>query len=240
MMLLTLGHEELFARAADTFAQSANEAVLDRGVFSVALSGGSTPKRLYSLLADGELPWSMTRVFFSDERCVPWEHSESNYGTAHQELLSKVAIPSDNIHRMRGELDPTRAADDYSAELVEAFKLERGAPPRFDLLLLGLGEDGHTASIFPGSDALADPTGLVKAVFVPKLQSWRLTLTPRVIQNARKIMVIAVGANKAGALRLALEGPDDLSSCPAQLLSQAAGKVIWLADPEAASMLAKV
>lgn len=227
MRIQVCEEEDLYRRAADLFAEIAVSAVRERGVFNVALSGGHTPRRLYSSL-DG-IPWDKTQVFFSDERCVPPDDPESNFRMASDTLLSRVSIPRENIHRMRGEADPESAAREYEEEI----RLVLGDED-LDLMLLGIGEDGHTASLFPGSEALRS-TRLIEAVRVPKLNAHRLTLTPRVILGARQIIVLVTGVNKAQALKQALEGPFDPDMCPAQILRNT--RALWLVDPCAASRL---
>jgi 6-phosphogluconolactonase len=211
--------------------QLAEAAVRRRGVFLLGLSGGSTPVRTYELLADPDaggppLSWAATQVFWCDERCVPPDQPESNFGLAWRHLLSRVAIPPENIHRMRGEdPQPVRAAAEY----------DRLLPPRFDLLILGIGEDGHTASLFPGSPALRAHLHRAAAVEAPKPSPWRITITPTVIEAADQLLVLAAGAGKAEAVARALEGPEDLDVCPAQL----ARRGWWLLDRAAAYRLPK-
>ena len=227
--------DNLYRRAADLFMETADWAVREKGMFSVALSGGNTPRRLYTLLAEeyaGRIPWRNIQVFFGDERCVPPDDPESNFRMANEALLSKVNIPEVNIHRMKGEIEPKQAAKEYEEEI----RCVLGDNP-FDLILLGMGEDGHTASIFPGSCAL-DSTKLVESVWVEKLSSHRLTLTPRVILAARHILVLVTGEKKARALKQVIEGPHNPRTYPAQILRSALGEVLWLVDPCAASMLA--
>lgn len=228
MRIQVCEEDELYRRAADSFAEIAVSAVRERGAFNVALSGGHTPRRLYSSL-DGGVPWDKTQVFFSDERCVPPDDPESNFRMANESLLSRVSIPRENIHRMEGEADPESAAREYEKEI----RLVLGDEP-LDLILLGIGEDGHTASLFPGSEAFRS-TRLIEAVWVPKLNAHRLTLTPPVILGARQIIVFATGENKAQALKQALEGSFDPDMCPAQILRNTSA--LWMVDPCAASLL---
>lgn len=236
--LLVMEDDELFNNAAEIFAQSAVRAVETSGRFSVALAGGSTPARLYGLLAERysiSIPWGKVQVFFGDERCVPPDHKDSNYRMAEENLLSKVDIPRENIHRIQGELDPKAAAELYANEMMKIFGTGPEVAPAFDLMLLGMGEDAHTASIFPGSDAVSEDKLLAATVYVPKLDSYRVTLTPPVIRRAKRILVLVTGENKAEALEHALRGPYAPEQFPIQILRDAKGEVTWLADPPAAS-----
>jgi 6-phosphogluconolactonase len=195
----------LAKRAAEIFIEAAREAIQARGRFEVALSGGSTPRATYELLATPQyaeqVDWENVHAWWGDERCVGPEDAASNYRMAREALLSKVAIPEGNVHRMRGELEPEEAAQAYEAELAAHF----GNEVRFDLALLGLGEDGHTASLFPGSAALEERERRVAANWVEKLESWRITLTYPVLNAARKALFLVQGAKKAGILRAVLE-----------------------------------
>ena len=225
---------EVSARGAQIFADTASDCVARRGAFMVALSGGSTPKALYTLLASdhhwSQLPWPQTHVFWSDERCVPPDDPQSNYRMAQQALLAHVAIPAEQIHRMRGEDEPSSAAAAYASLLAQEF----GTPdPRFDLILLGLGDDGHTASLFPHSRALDDVEHLVAAPFVEKLRAYRLTLTLRVLNHAAKVIFLVSGAAKADALQAVLEESVEAHAWPARMVQPAQGELIWLVDEAA-------
>ena len=234
--------EAVSREAAKRFAVAAGRAARARGRFTVALCGGFTPLALYRLLAASPLrdilPWDRTQVFFGDERCVPPEDPASNYGAARALLLSRVPIPAGNIHRMRGEEDPARAVAAYEAELRAAFGLEAGGVPRFDLILLGLGEDGHTASLFPGSPALRETNRLVAAPFVERLSAYRLTLTLPVLNAAREVLVLVAGGEKAAVLREALEGPGGPEPLPIQQVKPREGSLTYLVDAAAARLLA--
>ncbi|MBI2017158.1 MAG: 6-phosphogluconolactonase, partial [Candidatus Rokubacteria bacterium] len=227
--------------AARRFAVAAGKAIRAWGWFTVALSGGATPLALFRLLAASPLrailPWDRTQVFWGDERCVPPEDPASNYGVARALLLSRVAIPPANIHRMRGEEEPGRAALAYEAELRAAFGLTAGGVPRFDLALLGLGEDGHTASLFPGSPALRETDRLVAAPFVEHLSAHRLTLTLPVLNAARDLLVLVSGSEKAEALRESLEGPGSPEPLPLQQVKPREGSLTYLVDAAAARLL---
>jgi 6-phosphogluconolactonase len=235
--------------AADQWVELAEASIAGHGQFSVALSGGSTPRALYSLLAAEEfaarVDWSRLHVFWGDERCVPPDHSESNYGMARQALLDHVPIPFSNIHRIPCEQEPRQAAAAYEQTLRDWFsggpagrRMGEGGLPRFDLVLLGMGEDGHTASLFPGAAALGERTRWVVAYQVITLGAWRVTLTPVVINSAANVTFLVSGANKAEKLRQVLTGlyrPDEL---PAQVVRPTRGRLVWLVDAAAASALA--
>lgn len=245
--------EELALKAANYFARLADQYVLGNGYFSVALSGGTTPRMMFRLLAlepfYSTVPWSMIHFFWSDERCVPPDHPESNYNTANELLLSQVPVPPENIHRFKGELsDPEIAAQDYEKQLRTFFIAGPGANltgtaplmqfPRFDLVLLGLGADGHTASLFPGTAALSVTHRIAVANTVPSLNTQRLTLTAPTINNARNVTFLVSGADKAETLRQVLEGPQRPEALPSQLIKPGNGTLLWLVDEAAASRLA--
>ena len=231
------------AEAAHALAQEvvarAQAAVALRGRFTLALSGGHTPQALHALLADpGEpfrdrIAWAATEVFFGDERCVGPDHPESNYGAAQASLLARVPLPPANIHRLRGEDDPAAAAAAYEAELRRSVPSERGVP-RLDLVLLGLGRDGHTASLFPGTAALAEETRLVVANEVPQVGGFRLTFTFPLLCAARALAFLVAGADKAAAVADVVEGHGAL---PAARVRPADGDLAWFLDEAAASRL---
>ena len=232
---------ELARSAAVEFAKHVSNAVHTKGVFTVALSGGSTPKSMYSLLANDEswrasLPWTKMHFFWGDERPVPPDDPESNYGLAYQAMLSKVPVPAANMHRIRGEEpDPAQAAQDYEQELQTFFQPTAGQSPRFDLVLLGLGSDGHTASLFPDTLALREREHLVIANWIEQLNTWRLTLTLPVFNNAASVMFLVSGAEKANILRAVLE--EGCETYPAQLIRPPNGSMTWLVDRNAAAAL---
>jgi len=229
---------ELAEALADLFVDSARTAIARAGRFRVALAGGSTPRAAYALLAAqprrSAVLWGNVFVYFGDERCVPPDDEQSNYRMANEAFLAAVSIPPDNVHRMHGEDEPQTAAAAYAKVLIA----DMGELPRFDLLLLGLGSDGHTASLFPGSSPATDERLLVNAPFVPKLHAYRLTLTPRVINNARHVAIATEGAEKAAALAAALNGPYDPNTYPVQIIKPKDGRLTWLVDRAAASQLA--
>jgi 6-phosphogluconolactonase len=234
------GDAETVARAvASRFAELAEESVVARGRFAVALSGGSTPRRIYELLSGAEyaprFEWSKVHVFFGDERAVPPDDAESNYRMARASLLSRVCIPSENVHRMIGEGDAAANARLYEDELRVFFGGD--ALPRFDLVMLGLGDDGHTASLFPGTHALEESGAWVVANWIEKLGVYRLTLTARVINNAAHILFVVTGAGKAERLREVVKGARDPRRLPAQMIRSVDGTLDWYVDQAAASKL---
>ncbi len=231
----------LSRKAAEQFVALAREAIAARGRFAVALSGGSTPKALYSLLATAEfseqLDWRHIHLFFGDERCVAPDHAESNYRMVKEALLAKIAIPSENVHRMAAELAPEVAAAAYAAQLTGFFDLPETKPPRFDLIFLGLGEDGHTASLFPDSSALTDTDRWVTATYVEKLKTHRLTLTFPAINNAAQISFLIAGQSKVAVVKDILTG--QYSDAPAARIKPSHGKLTWFITEDAAGDLRK-
>ena len=239
----------LAAAAAERITSLAEEAVAERGHAFVALTGGRTPRTLYTLLADStrpwcaRMPWARLHVIWGDERAVPPGHPDSNFGMAYEALLQHVPVPAAQIYRMPGELpDSADAARVYEATLRRACAAANRAPGACDVMLLGIGEDAHIASIFPGSallDCTAPPDALVAAVWAPHLHAWRITLTPDVITGASTITVIAEGPAKAPAIEAAIEAPDDVARWPAQLLRRAGDRVRWMVDEAAAARLSR-
>jgi 6-phosphogluconolactonase len=223
--------------AAQEFQRLAESAIAERGRFSVALSGGNTPKGVYSLLAEEykSLSWDKVHIFFGDERHVPADHPDSNYRMANEALLSHVPLPAKNIHRVQTELDPESAARDYEAQLRDFFHLTTNDWPRFDLIMLGLGDDGHTASLFPSTAALGETSRLVVANWVEKLQSFRITLTLPVLNYAAEVLFLVSGAGKADILKDVLRPGG--RRFPAQKVEPANGRLLWLADQDAARLL---
>ena len=229
--------EALAEAAAEHVAQLAHAAVMDHGRFSVALSGGSTPRALHTRLAAepwrDAVDWDRVHVFWGDERCVPPDHPDSNYRMARETLLDHVPIPPAQVHRMRGELSPAEAAAAYEAELRAFFPTV--AWPAFDLVLLGMGDDGHTASLFPGTAALAETEHWVVANRVEKLETWRLTLTAPAINRAAHVLFLVAGTGKAERLRQVLRGPYQPTVLPSQLIRPVSGDLVWFVDRAAAS-----
>ena len=203
-------------------------ALAQKDRFTVALSGGSTPKVLYQVLAEEfreQVPWSNTHFFWSDERHVPPDHPDSNYRMAHEALLSRVPVPESNVHRVRSENPSAQeAADDYEKIIV----------PRLDLILLGLGADGHTASIFPGSEVLHQTKRLVAAPWVEKLNTYRITMTLPLLNNGASILFLVSGGEKTQIVKEILEGP---KKYPAQFVQPTNGELIWMLDRDAAAGL---
>lgn len=223
--------------AAQEFHRLAEAAVQDRGHFSVALSGGNTPRAVYSLLASEhkQLPWDRIHIFFGDERHVPPDHPDSNFRMASESLLSKVPIPEKNIHRVHAELDAEAAAAEYDQQLVNFFHLGNHDCPRFDLIFLGIGEDGHTASLFPESKALSEASRRVVANWVEKFKTFRITLTLPVLNHASEVVFLVSGADKAQILSQVLQ--PGTRKYPAQDVQPENGRLLWLVDQDAGSLL---
>lgn len=229
----------LYAEAAGEFRRCAESAIAARGRCSVALSGGNTPRGVYSLLAENKkdaLPWDRIYAFFGDERPVPPDHPDSNYRMTRESLLSKVPIPTNNVFRIPAELPADKAADRYERELREFFRLDAGHLPRFDLIMLGIGEDGHTASLFPGSKALQEQSKLVVANWVEKFQTYRITFTYPVLNHAEEVLFLASGKSKAQILREIFD-PAGKKAYPAQAIRPVNGRLLWIADQDAAGLL---
>jgi 6-phosphogluconolactonase len=232
--------EDVWKAAAESIAQKV-ETTGKGKVFTMALSGGSTPRGMFGVLAAepyrSRLPWSNLRVFWGDERSVPPEHPDSNFRMAREALLDHVPIPPDQVFRMEGECEPEVAAARYEKVLQAQFHLPDGVIPRFDLLLLGMGSDGHTASLFPGTPALSETHRLVVANWVESLQTFRITLTPPVLNAAREVVFLVCGEDKADVLQGVLEGERQPQHYPAQLVNPTDGNVIWFLDRAAGSRL---
>ena len=231
--------DELGRKATAQFASLADEAVNARGHFNVALSGGSTPRLLYSLLASAEfaarIRWQKVYLFFGDERCVAPDHAESNYRMVKESLLSRTFIPPGNVYRMAGEKTPQVAVSAYEAQLRKHFHIDDDALPRFDLVLLGLGEDGHTASLFPGSSALSETRHLAATTYVEKLNAQRLTLTFPVINNAAQITFLVAGESKAAIVKEILT--TEKCDYPAARIAPANGQLTWFVTRDAATAI---
>jgi 6-phosphogluconolactonase len=229
--------EELSVDAAELFFSEAKKAIIDHGKFTVALSGGSTPVPLFKLLSAAEyrsiIDWKYVHFFWADERCVPKDHSDSNFKLAYDLFLSKLPVPEQNVHRIRGELSAEEAATEYFTNLKKFF--DQSEIPEFDLILLGVGSDGHTASIFPGSNSADIVSRNVISVYVKKMDSFRVSLSLQVLNNAAMVVFLVTGKSKALIVREILE--DSNSSCPAARVIPAHGKAIWLIDKDAASLL---
>ncbi|HKT51747.1 MAG TPA: 6-phosphogluconolactonase [Candidatus Angelobacter sp.] len=231
--------EALNHAAASEFVNCATRAIRERGRFSVALSGGKTPRAIYSLLAEkyaNSISWEQVFVFFGDERHVPPEHPDSNFRMANESLLSRVPIPAKNIHRVQAELAAPMAADQYQATLREFFSLQDGELPQVDLVMLGMGEDGHTASLFPGTAALEETSRTVVANHVEKLQADRITLTFPVLNAANEVLIIIAGENKAPVVRDIVNSPEKCLY-PIQRVRPRHGRLLWLVEQQAASLI---
>lgn len=223
---------DLFHAAADELIKQAKAKT---GKFSVALSGGSTPKSLYSLLATekrSQVPWEKIYFFFGDERHVPPGHAESNYRMANEAMFSKVPVRPENIFRIHGEQDAEQAAQGYEQDLQKFFALKPAEFPRFDLILLGMGPDGHTASLFPGSAALNETRRLVVANWVEKFNTYRITMTFPVLNHAACVIFLTSGPDKADMLREVLQNKD--ANLPCQQVRPVNGKLLWMVDQPAA------
>lgn len=221
--------DTLAQAAAEHFVAQAAEAIAARDRFVVALSGGATPRATYALLASWSyatrVDWLRVHILWGDERCVSPDHRNSNYRLVHQVLLSKIPIPTVNVHRIRGETEPAWAAMAYESELETLL----GSNGRFDLVLLGMGEDGHTASLFPGTVALEEQTRWVVENYVEKLNAWRITLTLPIINAARQVTFLVSGTPKAEPLARIQAG----EPLPAGLVQPTEGKLTWLVDQQA-------
>lgn len=238
--------DALMHAAAERWVSAAAQAIEASGRYAVALAGGSTPQSLYALLASdpyaSRVDWSRVHVFWSDERCVPPDDPRSNYRMAREALLARVPILEENIFRIRGEDEPAAAATAYERDLRELFATPEGPPrlspgSRFDLVLLGMGEDGHAASLFPGMAALRECSRWVRAVHLAEVRTSRVTLTPGVIDAAAEIVFLVSGRAKAATLRRVLEGPYRPEALPAQIIAPRAGRLRWLVDADAAADL---
>ncbi len=237
--VLVLDDAAQVARAgAERFVVAAARACANHGRCSVALAGGSTPKAMHALLASQPLvdriEWPCLDVLFGDERCVPPDHADSNYRMAHESLIERVSIDESHVYRIEGEREPAEAAQRYRTKLAEVLG-SSADPPRIDLVFLGMGEDGHTASLFPGTPVLAERTRWAAPVYVPRLDSWRVTLTAPILSAAGEVVVMLAGAGKAEALQRALEGED--GAVPIQLVKPPPDRMIWIVDRAAASRL---
>ncbi len=234
---------EVATAAAQLFADAATRAVAARGLARIAISGGSTPKAMFALLADPAhpflttIPWSHLYLYWVDERCVPPTDAESNYRMTNEALLSKVPLPADHIFRMEGELDPEVAAARYESTIRNSFKLEGAETPTFDLILLGMGDDGHTASLFPNTDGLENITHIVIANHVPQKDTWRITLTAPVIDQGREVAFLIEGPAKTQVLHDVFLGPYNYRIYPSQLIRPASGTLTLLLDSVAAAKL---
>lgn len=228
---------ELSVKAADLFMESALKAIKIKNQFSVVLAGGSTPKYLYQFLAEPEIStnikWNKVHIFWGDERCVPPDHQDSNYKMVNDTLIKRIPIPVENVHRMKGEMEPSIAATEYQQELITFFMGDRIV---FDLVILGLGVDGHTASLFQDTEALSSDQW-VAANYVSKLDTWRITMTVKTINAAHQVVFLVAGEAKAKTVSYVLEEATQAQVLPAQMISPENGSIVWLLDQAAASIL---
>lgn len=245
MEVVQLADAEAVSRAAaEEVVRCARGAVAARGRFTIVLSGGSTPRLLYELLAVSpfreQIDWERVEVFWGDERTVPPDHPDSNFGMARAALLAKVPVPPARVHRMAAERhDRDGAAQEYAAEIARTVAVpSTGEPPVLDLILLGMGPDGHTASLFPHTEAVRETRRWVVRNYVPKLQTDRLTLTVPILNRGAAILFLVAGADKGPVLREVLEGPPDPERLPSQLIRPTVGRLVWLVDRAAAGSLA--
>jgi 6-phosphogluconolactonase len=229
---------DLEQNAADEIANVMKAAINDRGVCFVALSGGETPRQIYRRLGRDSLKdrvnWNLVHLFFSDERSVPPNDSESNYGMVERSLLSWIDIPRQNVHRIKGEIVPSLAAQEYESDLRSTFGDTKG---RFDLLLLGIGEDGHVASMFPGTDVIDEQSALVRAVKNADQNIQRVTLTFPIINNAREILFLVSGKRKSAIVQRVLGTFKPTKDLPATMVRPVDGNLHWLIDHDAASQI---
>ncbi|MFC1534561.1 6-phosphogluconolactonase [Thermodesulfobacteriota bacterium] len=229
----------LAVAAAEIFTRSAKESISRKDSFTVAISGGSTPRTTHRLLAEepycSDIPWEKIHIFWVDERCVPKDDEASNYGAVEKDLLDKIPIYPDHVHLIPVEDPPEESAMRYQEELMEFFQLEKSGVPAFDLIFLGIGKDGHTASLFPGHEALEEDKRLIVAVNGGDPCVSRITMTYLVINHARQIVFMVSGKGKSQVLKTVFENRKDL--LPAQRVRPSQGKMIWLLDKEAASLV---
>ena len=233
----------LARRAAHHFVEMVTETAAARGLARIAISGGSTPKAAFELLADphepfrAAMPWDQLELYWVDERTVPPDAPDSNYRMTREALLDHVSLPASRIHRMEGELDPEAAAARYESELRNSFRLEGAQGPRFDLISLGMGPDGHCASLFPHTQAIHEMSRLVTANHVPQLDTWRITLTWPIINHARSVFFLISGEDKAERVREVFTGPRDPERLPSQLIWPSSGILTLFLDKAAAALL---
>lgn len=235
--------DTLSLEAAQYIVRLANEAVVSHGRFTIALSGGTTPKKLYGMLGDepyrSQIDWALVDIFWSDERCVPPDSEDSNYLLAQQVLLNKIPIPAAQIHRMPADApDRDAASQAYTDEMRRVFATN--GIPSFDLIQLGMGPEGHTASLFPHQASLHEQQRLVMPVSVPKPPPPRLTFTPPILNAAHNVLFLVTGTDKADAVQAVLEGAYNSDEYPAQIVRPTQGEVVWMLDTKAASKLKNV
>lgn len=233
----------LAKEAARYFIQIAAQAIETRGIFTVSLAGGSTPNQMYEVLAaqqfEQKIDWTRVYFFWGDERCVPPDHPDSNYRKAKEALLDHIPVPADHVHRIPAEHPPIQAAEIYEEILLNFFSSLPGEEERqqagFDLTLLGMGDDGHTASLFPGTPAIDEHTRWVKAQYIDKMSAWRVTLTPAILNRSRNVIFLVSGQSKSYTLPRVIYGTYQPDRYPAQAIKPLNGDPLWLVDEAAAT-----
>jgi 6-phosphogluconolactonase len=237
--------DALARAAAQHFAERVQQAIEKRGRARIAISGGSTPKEMFALLADGnefygkDLPWDKVELFWVDERPVGPDDPDSNYRMTNEQLLSKVPLAPEHVHRIEGELDPEEAAAKYESVIRREFRLEGAEAPRFDIVWLGMGDDGHTASLFPHTEGVHELGRIAFANHVPQKDTWRISLSAPVINEALEVVFLIGGDDKAAPLERVLYGEPDVDETPAQLIQPKNGSLLFLLDEKAAAKLPK-
>lgn len=229
--------EEAAGAAAAFILGKLAETLQGRQQATLAVSGGSTPRLMFEAMTAQAFEWPRLQLFFVDERPVPPGHPESNFSMADAALCRPAGLKREQVHRIQGELEPAAAAELYAEDLAESLDLRRGEAPRFDVLHLGMGDDAHTASLFPGEPLLLDRSGLVASVYAAAKKSYRVSLLPRALLNAAQVVFLVTGADKSKPLKAVLEGPQDFLAYPAQLVDRQAAKVVWFVDQAAAAEL---
>ncbi|MFQ5823126.1 MAG: 6-phosphogluconolactonase [bacterium] len=230
---------ELVSAVTEEIINTIEQNSQEKGICNIALAGGNTPREVYALLAvhhKSRVDWNRVHLFWGDERTVPQDHPDSNFSMVQQALLAHIAIPERNVHRIRGEMAPREAAAEYTAFLSKHFQ---EMPPHFDLILLGVGEEGHTASLFPGTNALEELNQPVMAVFVPKLNTWRVTLTLPVLNAAREVVFLVAGSSKSNIVKRVMRVEQPTKALPASLVHPEKGTLHWMLDSEAAKLIQK-
>jgi 6-phosphogluconolactonase len=231
--------EQVASRAAELFARTAAESVKQRGRFVAALSGGSTPREMHGLLGvpsvHGGIPWERTHLFWVDERCVPTDNPLSNFGAAWDDFLKHIPLPGSHLHRIPGELAPEEAAEEYERQMVRFFGIDPGGVPAFDLVFLGMGTDGHTASLFAGDPALREAKRLTAALRGGSPDVGRVTLTLPILNAARRVVFLVTGVRKSEAVAEVLSGESSL--LPAGMVRPVKGELLWIIDRAAASSI---
>jgi 6-phosphogluconolactonase len=230
---------DLFIEAAKSIVTILQSGIRTSGSVSLVLSGGATPRGVYDLLAtewfSGQIEWAKVHIFWGDERCVPPHAPDSNYHMANEVLIRKIAIPTTHVHRIPAERPPQEAAQAYQHEIRKLFQLREKDLPRFTLVLLGLGTDGHTASLFPNTSALQERTKLITEVFVESLKTSRITMTLPLINNAHNVIVLVSGKGKAGILSAVIDA--DVPQFPVNMIVPTSGSLTWMVDRDAASQI---